>query len=427
MRVLVVGGGGREHALCWAIAASPLADAVYCAPGNAGIAETAVCLPVAAEDIDGQVRLAREHAVDLVVIGPEAPLVAGLIDRLDAAGLRAFGPSAAAARLKGSKGFAKELCVRAGIPTAGHAYFTDAAAARADLRRRDPPYVVKADGLAAGKGVVIADRLAEAEKAVDEMLTVGAFGGDAGTRIVIEEFLDGEEASFFALVDGANAVPLPAVRDYEHAGDGDRGADSRGMGACSPAPAVTERVAEAAMDEILRPAVAAMAEAGTPYKGVLGAGLTIVDGAPRLREFNIRFGDPGCQVLMARLASDLLPALVAATDGELDFFDLRWLDEAALTVVMVAGGDPGGYARGGVIDGLDAAAEIEGVTLFHAGTARAPDGSVRAAGGRVLGVTATGPDLAAARARAYRAVDAIDWPGGFCRRDIGERADDDSA
>lgn len=418
MRVLVVGGGGREHALCWALAASPLAEAVYCAPGNAGIARVAACLPVAADDLAGQVRLALDRRIDLVVVGPEAPLAAGLADRLEEAGVKVFGPSAAAAALESSKGFAKDLCVRCGIPTAPYARFSDEAAARAHLRRMDPPFVVKADGLAAGKGVEVCHTLAEADRAVAAMLTGGALGA-AGAEVVIEEFLPGEEASFFALVDGATALPLASARDYKRAGDGDSGPNTGGMGACSPAPAVTEAVAEAAMARIVRPAVAAMAEAGTPFKGVLYAGLMVADGAPRLLEFNVRFGDPECQALMVRLDSDLLPALVAAADGVLDFFDLRWRDEAAVSVVMAARGYPGTHETGGAVGGLDRAAAVEGVTVFHAATEVDPQGVVRAAGGRVLGVTAAAAGFAEARARAYRAVDAIDWPGGFCRRDVG--------
>ena len=420
MRVLVVGGGGREHALCWAIAASPLLDALYCAPGNAGIAGLATCIPIAADDIDGQVRLAREQKIDLVVVGPEAPLVAGLVDRLEGAGIKAFGPSAAAAALEGSKAFTKDLCARHGIPTAAYARFTEAGAARAYLRDQALPIVVKADGLAAGKGVVIAATHAEAEAAAGAMLNGGRFGA-AGAEIVIEAFLEGEEASFFALVDGANVLPLAAVQDHKRVGEGDTGPNTGGMGAYSPAPIITEAVADKVMDRIIGPTVAAMAEAGTPFKGVLYAGLMIEDGEPSLLEYNVRFGDPECQVLMARLASDLLPALFATADGELDFFDLRWSDDVALSVVMASNGYPGAYEAGSAIGGLDRAAAIEGVTVFHAGTETGADGTVRAAGGRVLGLTATAPDFAAARAAAYRAVDAIDWPEGFCRRDIGAR------
>jgi len=421
MRVLVVGGGGREHALCWAIAASPLLDALYCAPGNAGIAAVATCLPIAADDIEGQVGLALDQNIDLVVVGPEGPLVAGLVDRLEDAGIKAFGPSAAAAALEGSKAFTKDLCARHGIPTARYARFTDATAAWAYVRDKSPPIVIKADGLAAGKGVVIAETVAEANAAISAMLLGDRFGA-AGAEIVIEDFLAGEEASYFALVDGINILPLAAAQDHKRVGDGDTGPNTGGMGAYSPTPIVTDAVAEKVVAQIIRPTVSAMAEAGTPFKGVLYAGLMIEGGEPSLVEYNVRFGDPECQVLMARLGSDLLPALFAAADGELDFFDLRWLDDTAVTVVMAANSYPGDYAKGSVIGGLEQAEAIDGVDVFHAGTTLGRDGTVRAAGGRVLGITATAPGLAAARALAYRAVDAIDWPGGFCRRDIAARA-----
>ena len=420
MRVLVVGGGGREHALCWAIAASPLIDALFCAPGNAGIAGDAVCVPVAAEDIDGILGLVRDERIGFVVVGPEAPLVAGLVDRLDAAGVKAFGPTAAAARLEGSKAFAKDLCARYGIPTAAYGRFTELEAAEAFIEGRPLPIVVKADGLAAGKGVTIAETRDEARAAAREMLAEDRFGA-AGREIVIEEFLAGEEASFFALVDGETALPLAAAQDHKRVGDGDTGPNTGGMGAYSPAPVVTEEVAERVMARIVRPTVAAMKAEGAPFKGVLYAGLMIEDGEPRLLEYNVRFGDPECQALMVRLASDLLPALVASADGVLDMFDLRWHDDAALTVVMAAKGYPGDYARGSVIGGLDALRADDGVTVFHAGT-KEDGGRVRAAGGRVLGVTALAPSIAAAQRLAYEAVDAIDWPEGFCRRDIGARA-----
>ena len=420
MRVLVVGGGGREHALCWAIAASPLAEALFCAPGNAGIAGDAVCVPVAADDIDGILRLVRDERIEFVVVGPEAPLVAGLVDRLDAAGVKAFGPTAAAARLEGSKAFAKDLCARYGIPTAPYGRFTGLAAAEAFIEGRPLPIVVKADGLAAGKGVTIAETRDEARAAAREMLAEERFGA-AGREIVIEEFLAGEEASFFALVDGETALPLAAAQDHKRVGDGDTGPNTGGMGAYSPAPVVTEEVAERVMARIVRPTVAGMKAEGAPFKGVLYAGLMIEDGEPRLLEYNVRFGDPECQALTVRLASDLLPALVASADGVLDMFDLRWHEDAALTVVMAAKGYPGDYAKGSVIGGLDALPADDGVTVFHAGT-REDGGTIRAAGGRVLGVTALAPSIAAAQRLAYKAVDAIDWPEGFCRRDIGARA-----
>ncbi len=418
MRVLVVGSGGREHALCWALGASPLADALYCAPGNAGIADVAQCLEVAADDLDGLIAACREHAIDFVVVGPEAPLAAGLVDRLEAAGIKAFGPTAAAAALEASKGLAKDICAKYGIPTGAYARFDDAGMAKAYIRERGAPIVVKADGLAAGKGVVVADSVDEACAAVDT-LTAGL--GEAAAGLVIEERLVGEEASFFALVDGSHALPLAAAQDHKQVGDGDTGPNTGGMGAYSPAPAVSDAVADEIMTRIVTPTVAAMAAEGTPYKGVLYCGLMLTEEGPKVLEYNVRFGDPEAQVLVVRLMSDLLPALLAARDGVLDKFDLRWRDDAALCVVMAAKGYPGAYGKGSAIRGLDAAGALPGVTIFHAGTA-ASGGGVAAVGGRVLGVTATGATIAEAQARAYAAVDTIDWPQGFCRRDIGWRA-----
>jgi phosphoribosylamine--glycine ligase len=420
MNILVVGSGGREHALCWAIAASPLVEKIYCTPGNAGIAAEAECVAIAADDIDELVRFATEHAIDFVVVGPEAPLVAGLVDRLEAAGIKAFGPSAEAAMLEASKGFTKDLCTKYGIPTAAYGRFTEVAPAKAFIRDHGAPIVVKADGLAAGKGVIIAETTAEAEAAVDDMLSAGRFG-DAGAEVVVEEFLAGEEASFFVLVDGRNALPLVSAQDHKRVGDGDTGPNTGGMGAYSPAPIVTEAMESVIMERIIMPTVDAMREEGKPYKGVLYAGLMIEDGEPTLLEYNVRFGDPECQVLMARLVSDLLPALIAARDGVLDMFDLRWHDDAALSVVMASEGYPGAYETGSEIRGLEAAGALDDVTVFHAGT-RAEDSRILAAGGRVLGVTALGPTIADAQARAYDAIDRIDWPQGFCRRDIGWRA-----
>ena len=417
----MVGSGGREHALCWSLAASPLCDKLYCAPGNAGIAEEAECVPIAAEDLDGLVAFAREQSIDFVVVGPEAPLVAGLVDRLEASGIKAFGPSAAAAQLEGSKGFMKDLCARHGIPTAAYRRFTDAEAAKAYARACGAPIVVKADGLAAGKGVVIARDLAEADAAIDSMLTEGRFGA-AGAAVVIEDFLEGEEASFFALVDGKTALPLASAQDHKAVGDGDTGPNTGGMGAYSPAPVVTDAVAAEIMAHIIEPTVRAMADEGRPFKGVLYAGLMITGDGPKLLEYNTRFGDPECQVLCVRLKSDLLPALLAARDGVLSTFHLRWRDEAALTVVMAAKGYPGAYRKGTEIRGVEQAAALPDVTIFHAGTKRAEDGRLLAAGGRVLNVTALGRTVAEAQARAYEAVDRIDWPDGFCRRDIGWRA-----
>ena len=418
MKVLVVGSGGREHALCWSLAASPLADSLLCAPGNAGIAEVAECVAVAADDIPGLLAACRERAVDFVVVGPEAPLVAGLVDRLEHAGIKAFGPTAVAAALEGSKGFANDLCAKYGIPTGAYARCRDAGAAKAYIRERGAPIVVKADGLAAGKGVVVAESVDEALAAVDAL---PASVGDAASELVIEERLVGEEASFFALVDGATALPLAAAQDHKQVGEGDTGPNTGGMGAYSPAPAVDAALADEIMARIVRPTVAAMAAEGRPYKGVLYCGLMLTDDGPKLLEYNVRFGDPETQVMAPRLMSDLLPALVAARDGVLDKFHLRWRDEAALCVVMATKGYPGSYDKGSVIGGLAEAGRLPGVTIFHAGT-RLVDGRITAAGGRVLGVTATGATIAEAQARAYAAVDAIDWPDGFCRRDIGWRA-----
>jgi phosphoribosylamine--glycine ligase len=420
MRILVVGSGGREHALCWAIAASPLCDALYCAPGNAGIAQEAECVAVAADDIEGLVAFARANAIDFCVVGPEAPLVTGLADRMQAAGIKTFGPSAAAARLEGSKGFMKDLCARHGIPTAAYGRFRDPAAAEAFIRRHGAPIVVKADGLAAGKGVVVAETVEEALAAARAMLVAGRFGA-AGAEIVVEEFLDGEEASLLALVDGEHVLPLASAQDHKRVGEGDTGPNTGGMGAYSPAPVVTEAVAQDVLARIVEPTVAAMRAEGAPFRGVLYAGLMIGKAGPKLLEFNVRFGDPECQALLVRLKSDLLPALLATADGELEDFDLRWYDEASLCVVMAARGYPGDYVRNTEIRGLDRAGREEGVVVFHAGTA-ARDGRIVATGGRVLGVTARGGSVAEARARAYRAVDAIDWPEGFCRRDIAWRA-----
>ncbi|MGA8401051.1 MAG: phosphoribosylamine--glycine ligase [Stellaceae bacterium] len=419
MRILVVGSGGREHALVWAIAASPLVDKVFCAPGNAGIAEDAECAPIGVGDTAGIIAFCKREAIDLVVVGPEAPLVAGLVDALEAAGVAAFGPTKAAAALEGSKGFMKDLCAREGIPTAAYRRFTDAAAAKAYIAAQGAPIVVKADGLAAGKGVVVAENVDKAMEAVDD-----AFGGrfgDAGAEIVVEEFLAGEEASFFALCDGEHALPLAAAQDHKRVGDGDTGPNTGGMGAYSPCAAVTPEIETQVMERVVLPTVRAMAKDGRPFTGVLFAGLMLTAEGPKLLEFNVRFGDPECQPLMMRLQSDIVPAFLAARDGVLNRVDLRWYDQAAICVVMAANGYPDDPRRGTEINGLDAAGDDPDVKIFHAGTKREGE-RILADGGRVLGVTATGPDLAAARDRAYRAIDRIDWPGGFCRRDIGKRA-----
>ncbi|HVC54741.1 MAG TPA: phosphoribosylamine--glycine ligase [Stellaceae bacterium] len=420
MRILIVGSGGREHALAWAIAASPLVDRVYCAPGNAGIAEEAECVALSPADTPGIIAFCRHAGIDFVVIGPEAPLVGGLVDALEGQGIAAFGPTAAAAALEGSKAFMKDLCLREGIPTAAYRRFRNAADAKAYIGAHGMPIVVKADGLAAGKGVVVAASLAEAHAAVDAALSQRRFGA-AGAEIVVEDCLQGEEASFFALVDGTNALPLAAAQDHKRVGDGDSGANTGGMGAYSPTPAVTPAIEGIVMDRIVLPTVRAMRRDGRPFKGVLYAGLMLTPEGPQLLEYNVRFGDPECQALLMRLRSDLLPALIATRDGILGQIDLRWYDEAALCVVMAARGYPDDPQRGSEIRGLAAAASDPDVKIFHAGTRRDGERLV-ADGGRVLGVTALGRDLAAAGQRAYRAVDRLDWPEGFCRRDIGRRA-----
>ena len=422
MRILVVGSGGREHALCWAIAASPLCTKLFCAPGNAGIAEVAECLEVGAEDIAGQVTLAQREKIDFVVVGPEGPLVAGLADRLAEAGIKVFGPSAKAAQLEGSKGFTKDLCRRHNIPTAAYERFTDVAKAEAYIKAQGPPIVVKADGLAAGKGVVVAETERQAIDAARDMLAGNRFG-EAGASVVIEEFMEGEEASLFALCDGKHALALAGAQDHKRVFDGDKGPNTGGMGAYSPAPILDDAMIEQAMREIVLPTVRGLAADGIPYKGVFYAGLMLGPKGPRLVEYNCRFGDPETQVLMMRLKSDIVPALMACADGGLSHFDLRWSDDVALTVVMAANGYPEAYEKGSEIRNLQAAGKVEGVQIFHAGTKFSPDRQrVLANGGRVLNVTAMAPTVEEARARAYRAVDLIDWPGGFCRRDIAWRA-----
>ena len=419
MNVLVVGSGGREHALCWSLAASPLIGELYCAPGNGGIADVASVIDIDAMDFDALTGLCRAEAIDFVVVGPEAPLCAGLVDHLAGAGIKAFGPSARAAVLEGSKGFAKDFCARHGIPTPAYGRFDGPEPAKAFIRDRGAPIVVKADGLAAGKGVTVARDVATACKAVDQVFD-GRFGA-AGAELVVEECLAGEEVSFFALVDGSHVLALTSAQDHKAVGEGDTGPNTGGMGAYSPAPILTPDLTERVLAEIVRPTVAGMAAEGRPYAGVLFVGLMITGRGPQVLEFNCRFGDPECQVLCRRLKSDLLAALVAATDGVLDKFDLRWRDDTALAVVMAANGYPGAYAKGGEIANLKLAGELPGITIFHAAT-QVQGGRVTANGGRVLAVTALGEDVQEARDRAYQAVDVIDWPGGFCRRDIGWRA-----
>lgn len=418
MNVLIIGSGGREHALAWAIASSPVLEALYCAPGNAGIAEVAACVDMGVNDFDAIVQFCGEKSVDFVVVGPEDPLVNGLVDRLDAEGIKSFGPTAAAAQLEGSKGFTKDLCADYDIPTAAYGRFAEAEEAKTYIRLHGAPIVVKADGLAAGKGVIMAETEEEAEAAIDEIFS-GKFGG-AGAEIVIEEWLEGEEASFFALCDGVNALPLASAQDHKRVGEGDTGLNTGGMGACSPAPVISVSMTFAVMDRIVKPTLAAMAEKGMPFKGVLYVGLMVTRSGPQLIEFNVRFGDPECQVLMMRLMSDVLPALVACHDGTLDQIELEWADDAALSVVMATKGYPEAYEKGSEIKKLSEAA-VDGVEIFHAATER--DGKkITANGGRVLAVTALGRSVSAAQARAYRAVNTIDWPQGFSRRDIGYRA-----
>lgn len=417
MRVLVVGSGGREHALVRAIAKSPLVTELFCAPGNPGIAKLAKLVPIPVTEIEALARFAASNAIDLVVPGPEAPLVAGLYDRLHEQGIRCAGPSQAAAQLEGSKQFTKEVADAAGIPTARWEAFTDSHAALDFIHRRGAPIVVKADGLAAGKGVVVAQTVAEAEEAVIACLREGTFGA-AGARVVIEEFLEGPEVSVFALCDGENAIFLGAARDHKRVGDGDTGPNTGGMGAIAPPPGFTHELREQVMEHIIRPTLAEMAHRGTPFRGILFAGLMLTADGPKLIEYNVRFGDPEAETLLPLLDSDIVPALLAVCDGGIAEVAPRWRAEASVSIVMAARGYPGDYLRGTVIQGLDTAAADPEVTIFQAGTT-AEDGQVLANGGRVLVINATAPTLAAARSRAYQTVDAIDWPEGFCRRDIG--------
>jgi len=417
MKVLLIGSGGREHALAWKLAASPLLEKLYAAPGNPGIAEHAECVSLDVRDHEAVIDFCRDNGIGFVVVGPEAPLVAALADDLIAADIPVFGPTADAARLEGSKGFTKDLCARYGIPTAAYARFADAAHAKEYVRSCAMPVVVKADGLAAGKGVTIAMTEDEALAAIDECFS-DTFGSAA--EAVIEEFLEGEEASFFCLCDGKTALPFGTAQDHKRVGEGDTGPNTGGMGAYSPAPVMTEEMTSRVMREIIEPTLKGMEEIGAPFIGMLYAGLMITQDGPKLIEYNVRFGDPECQVLMLRLKDDLLALMKGAVDGQLAHMSARWRDEAALTVVMAAKGYPGIPEKGSVIRGLDKAAG-EGTEIFHAGTAMR-DGAIIASGGRVLNVTALGRTVTEARDAAYRAVERIDWPEGFCRRDIGWRA-----
>ncbi|MBS40578.1 MAG: phosphoribosylamine--glycine ligase [Rhodospirillales bacterium] len=421
MNVLVVGGGGREHALCWAIAGSPLVRKLYCAPGNAGISQEAECVDIAAEDLEELVHFALTNNIDFVVIGPEAPLVAGLADKLRENGIKSFGPSAAAAVMEGSKSFMKEFCYRHKIPTASFGRFTEPLKAKGFVEKNGVPIVIKANGLAAGKGVIIAETSEQAHQAIEDMLEKQAFGS-AGSEIVIEEFLEGEEASFFALCDGNTAIPMASAQDHKRVGDGDTGPNTGGMGAYSPAPIITESMTKTIMETIIKPTLLGMKAEGRPYKGVLYAGLMIENHKPKLLEYNVRFGDPECQVLMMRLMSDLLPALIASEDGVLKDFDLRWYDDTALTVVMASNGYPGPYQKGSIIKGIENFQDNKDITLFHAGTKFNEKNEICSSGGRVLAITALGKNVLEAQVKAYEGIDSIEWPDGFCRRDIGWRA-----
>ncbi|OIQ27105.1 MAG: phosphoribosylamine--glycine ligase [Alphaproteobacteria bacterium MedPE-SWcel] len=419
MNILILGGGGREHSLAWAVMQNPKCDKLIVAPGNAGIAQIAECASLDAEDGGAVVTFAEENAIDFVIVGPEAPLAAGVADRLRAAGILVFGPSEAAARLEASKSFTKEVCDAAQAPTAGYGHFTDAQAAKDYVRSNGAPIVVKADGLAAGKGVIVAMDEATALAAIDDMFG-GAFGG-AGAEVVIEEFMEGEEASLFVLCDGEEILSIGTAQDHKRVGEGDTGPNTGGMGAYSPAPVLSPEIEARAMEEIVKPTMRVMAERGTPYQGVLYVGLMIKDGQPRLVEYNVRFGDPECQVLMMRLGAQALDLMQAAAEGRLKEAQVNWADDHAITVVMAAAGYPGSYAKGTEIKGLAALPEDSMNMVFHAGTKASAD-KILANGGRVLNVTARGQNLREARDRAYAMVDQIDWPEGFVRRDIGWRA-----
>ena len=419
MNILILGSGGREHALAWAVMQNPKCDRLVVAPGNAGMAQIADCAKLDIEDGDAVVTFAQENTIDFVIIGPEAPLAKGVADRLREVGIKVFGPSAEAAKLEASKAFTKEICDAAGAPTAAYGHFTDADAAKAYVKQQGAPIVVKADGLAAGKGVIIAMDEQTALDAIDDMFG-GAFGG-AGAEVVIEEFMEGEEASYFILCDGKTALPIGTAQDHKRVGDGDTGLNTGGMGAYSPAPVLTDEIAARAMHEIIEPTVAEMAKRGTPYQGVLYAGFMIKDGQARLVEYNARFGDPECQVLMMRLGAQALDLMLACAEERLHDAQVNWADDHAITVVMAADGYPGSYKKGSVINGLDDVPEDSKNMVFHAGTTEA-EGKITATGGRVLNITARGDSLQEARDRAYAMIKTIDWPEGFNRSDIGWRA-----
>ncbi len=419
MNILILGSGGREHALAWAVMQNPKCDRLIVAPGNAGIAQISECAALDIEDGGAVAVFAAENAIDFVIVGPEAPLAAGVADRLRDAGVLVFGPSAAAANLEASKSFTKEICAAAGAPTAAYGHFTDAEAAKAYVRAQGAPIVVKADGLAAGKGVIVAMDEATALAAIDDMFD-GAFGG-AGAEVVIEEFMQGEEASFFVLCDAQDVLPIGTAQDHKQVGEGDIGPNTGGMGAYSPAPVMTDEVTQKVLEQIVRPTMAEMSRRGMPFQGVLFVGLMIRDGQPRLIEYNVRFGDPECQVLMMRLGAQAMDLMHAAAEGRLSGMRVNWGDDHAMSVVIAADGYPGVYEKGSVISGLEALPETSSKMCFHAGTGER-DGQVVATGGRVLNATARGATLAEARAGAYAMAEEIDWPGGFYRSDIGWRA-----
>lgn len=420
MKVLVIGSGGREHAMVWKIAQSPLVEEVFCAPGNAGIAGQATCVSLKVDDIDGLLAFAQQKQIDLTVVGPELPLTLGVVDRFRAAGLTIFGATRAAAQIEGSKSFSKDLMAKYGVPTASYGTFTDCDEAVAFIKQQGAPIVVKADGLAAGKGVILADTVEQAVAAVESILCEGAFGS-AGARVVIEEFLEGEEASFLAFTDGERIVPLASSQDHKAAYDGDTGPNTGGMGAYSPAPVVTPAIHDKIIEQVLKPTIAGMAAEGCAYSSILYAGVMIKDGELKVLEFNARFGDPETQPLLARLKSDIVPVLLACARGDLSGVELEWHDKAAVCVVMASGGYPGDYAKGHAIDGLDVAAGIEDLVVFHAGTTLQDD-SIVTSGGRVLGVTGLGTTVAEAIERAYQGVKTINWKDVHYRSDIGRKA-----
>ncbi len=420
MKVLVIGGGGREHALVWKIAQSPAVKKIFCAPGNAGIAKQAECLPIPAEDVQSLLHWAEKEKVDLAIVGPEAPLTLGIVDAFEARGLRIFGPSRRAAEIEGSKAFAKDLMEKYSVPAGESRTFEDYEAANRYVQERGAPIVIKADGLAAGKGVILCQKLEEAQAALDQIMVKRAFGG-AGNRVVVEEFLSGEEASFLAFTDGETVLPLPTSQDHKPVFDNDRGPNTGGMGAYSPAPVVNEKVHREVMEKIMIPTVRGMAQEGRSYRGVLYAGLMIQDEKPKVLEFNARFGDPETQPLLMRMKSDLVPVLEATIEGRLSKLKVQWDERPSVCVVMASGGYPGSYERGKVISGLEEAAQVPDAFVFHAGTAF-QGGKVVTSGGRVLGVTAIGKGIREAIAKAYEVVGKISWGGAHFRKDIGQKA-----